>query len=139
MCAGAYAQTELGHGSNVRGLETTATFDPATDEFIIDSPTLTSMKWWPGCFGCVCACMLSLCAYLVCLSFPLPLCRLIATHAVVYARLLLRGKDYGIHEFMVQLRDETHAPMPGVEVGDIGPKVYPASLPPHAYAPLIHA
>ena len=41
---GAYAQTELGHGSNVRGLETTATFDPATDEFIIDSPTLTSMK-----------------------------------------------------------------------------------------------
>ena len=48
---GAYAQTELGHGSNVRGLETTATFDKATDEFVIDSPTLTSMKWWPGCFG----------------------------------------------------------------------------------------
>ncbi|ETM49337.1 hypothetical protein L914_06337, partial [Phytophthora nicotianae] len=45
---GCYAQTELGHGSNVRGLETTATYIPATDEFEIHSPTLTSMKWWPG-------------------------------------------------------------------------------------------
>ncbi|KAG6487504.1 hypothetical protein ZIOFF_056090 [Zingiber officinale] len=39
---GYYARTELGHGSNVQGLETTATFDPKTDEFVIHSPTLTS-------------------------------------------------------------------------------------------------
>ncbi|KAF9423218.1 hypothetical protein HW555_001287 [Spodoptera exigua] len=45
---GSYAQTELGHGTFIRGLETTATYDPATQEFVLHSPTLTSYKWWPG-------------------------------------------------------------------------------------------
>lgn len=48
---GCYAQTELGHGSNVAELETTATFDQATDEIVINSPTLTSTKYWPGDLG----------------------------------------------------------------------------------------
>ncbi|KAF6170985.1 hypothetical protein GIB67_014802 [Kingdonia uniflora] len=39
---------ELGHGSNIQGLETTGTFDPKSDDFIINNPTLTSRKWWPG-------------------------------------------------------------------------------------------
>ncbi|KAF1791218.1 Acyl-coenzyme A oxidase, N-terminal [Phytophthora cactorum] len=39
---GAYAQTELGHGSNVQGLETTALYDKEKQEFVITSPTLTS-------------------------------------------------------------------------------------------------
>lgn len=96
---GCYAQTELGHGSNVQGLETTATFDPQTDEFIIHSPTLTSSKWWPGGLG------------------------KIATHAIVYARLITEGKDHGVHGFIVQLRSlEDHKPLPGITVGDIGTK-----------------
>jgi len=98
---GCYAQTELGHGSNVRALETTARFLPETDEFEIHSPTLTSLKWWPGALART------------------------ANFGVVYARLILAdGRDYGVHNFMVQLRDlETHAPLPGVTLGDIGPKI----------------
>jgi acyl-CoA oxidase len=45
---GCYAQTELGHGSNIQSLETTAEFNPEADEFILNSPTLTSTKFWPG-------------------------------------------------------------------------------------------
>lgn len=41
-------QTELGHGTFIRGLETTCTYDPTTEEFVLNSPTLTSYKWWPG-------------------------------------------------------------------------------------------
>ena len=48
---GCYAQTELGHGSNVRGLETTATWDPVQKEFEIHSPYLTASKWWNGSLG----------------------------------------------------------------------------------------
>lgn len=96
---GCYAQTELGHGSNVQGLETTATFDPRTDEFVIHSPTLTSSKWWPGGLGKV------------------------STHAVVYARLITDGQEHGIHGFIVQLRSlEDHLPLQGITVGDIGMK-----------------
>ncbi|KAK9927610.1 hypothetical protein M0R45_024786 [Rubus argutus] len=96
---GCYAQTELGHGSNVQGLETTATFDPKTDEFVIHSPTLTSSKWWPGGLGKV------------------------STHAVVYARLITDGQDHGVNGFIVQIRSlDDHLPLPGVTVGDIGMK-----------------
>lgn len=48
---GCYAQTEIGHGSNVAGLETEAIFDPKTDEFIINTPVETATKWWPGDMG----------------------------------------------------------------------------------------
>jgi len=95
---GAYAQTELGHGSNVRGLETVAIFDPQTDEFVIHSPTLSSIKWWPtAMYAC--------------------------THGIVFAQLQVGGKNYGFHGFMMQFRDDEGRPMPGVEVGEIGPKI----------------
>lgn len=45
---GTYAQTELGHGTFVRGLETTATYDQVAQEFVINTPSLSAYKWWPG-------------------------------------------------------------------------------------------
>ena len=96
---GAYAQTELAHGSNVRGIETTAIYDSNTDEFVINTPSLTSAKWWPGGLGHT------------------------ATHAIVYANLILKKKNYGPHPFMVQLRSlKDHTPLPNIMLGDLGPK-----------------
>jgi acyl-CoA oxidase len=67
-----YAQTELGHGSNVAGLETTAIYDHAKKEFIINSPTLTSTKWWPGDMSRFC------------------------NYAIVYAQLIIEGNRIGL-------------------------------------------
>ena len=43
---GTYAQTELGHGTFVRGLETVAVYDEAARQFVIHSPTLSATKWY---------------------------------------------------------------------------------------------
>ncbi|KAJ1931532.1 hypothetical protein GGF37_007365, partial [Kickxella alabastrina] len=48
---GCYAQTEIGHGSNVQGLETTCTFIPETDEFDVHTPSVSACKWWIGSLG----------------------------------------------------------------------------------------
>ena len=40
-------------GTFIRGLETTATYDPRTEEFVINSPTVSSMKYWPGSRKCL--------------------------------------------------------------------------------------
>lgn len=48
---GCYAQTELGHGSNVAGMETTATYNPQTEQFTIHCPTIKAAKFWPGALG----------------------------------------------------------------------------------------
>jgi acyl-CoA oxidase len=107
---GCYAQTELGHGSNVRGIECQAKWDPQTKEFIIHSPTITASKWWNGAMGRT------------------------ANHAIVVAQLLLPDprtasyRPYGPHQFIIQIRDmKTNKPLDGIIIGDIGPKYgYPA-------------
>eukprot|EP00160_Parvularia_atlantis_P017138 Unigene5768_Nuclearia_a/m.17629 Unigene5768_Nuclearia_a/g.17629 ORF Unigene5768_Nuclearia_a/g.17629 Unigene5768_Nuclearia_a/m.17629 type:complete len:704 (-) Unigene5768_Nuclearia_a:44-2155(-) len=97
---GCFAMTELGHGSNVAGLETTATFDPRSDEFVIHTPTLTATKWWIG--GAAHS----------------------ATHAVVFAQLIVDGKKYGVKPFIVQLRNPSdYSLRPGITIGDCGAKM----------------
>ena len=96
---GCYAQTELGHGSNVRGLETTATWNKDDKTFTIHSPHLTASKWWIGSLGRT------------------------ANHAIVMAQLIVDGKSYGPTPFCVQIRDlKTHEPLENIHIGDIGPK-----------------
>ncbi|KAJ6598642.1 putative peroxisomal acyl-coenzyme A oxidase 1, partial [Pseudolycoriella hygida] len=97
---GAYAQTEIGHGTFVRGLQTTATYDPQTKEFIMHTPTTSAYKFWIGGLGQT------------------------ANYALVFANLHTLGKSYGIHAFLVQVRDEvTHKPMKGISIGDVGVKI----------------
>nr|Q9Y7B1.1 RecName: Full=Acyl-coenzyme A oxidase; Short=Acyl-CoA oxidase [Komagataella pastoris]AAD31029.1 acyl-coenzyme A oxidase [Komagataella pastoris] len=96
---GCFGMTELAHGSNVAGLETTATFDQKTKEFEINTPHLGATKWWIG--GAAHS----------------------ANHCVVYARLIVSGKDYGVKTFVVPIRDRNHNLHSGVAIGDIGAKM----------------
>lgn len=41
----------MGHGSDVASLQTTATFDKKTDEFVLNTPSISAVKWWPGEIG----------------------------------------------------------------------------------------
>lgn len=97
---GCFCMTEMGHGSNVAGLETTATYDESTEEFIINTPSTAATKWWIGGLAHT------------------------ATHGLVYARLLIKGKDYGVKQFVVPLRDRNNWNLlPGIGIGDIGKKL----------------
>ncbi|CAL0306590.1 unnamed protein product [Lupinus luteus] len=103
---GCFAMTELHHGSNVQGLQTVATFDPITDEFIIDTPNDGAIKWWIGNAA------------------------LHGKFATVFARLKLPNydtkgvSDMGVHAFIVPIRDlKTHEPLPGIEIQDCGHKI----------------
>lgn len=95
---GCFAMTELGHGSDVASLETTITWDAATGEFIVDSPTVSATKAYIGNAARD------------------------GRMAAVFGQLHVNGVHQGVHVILVPIRDEGGNDLPGVTTGDQGHK-----------------
>ncbi|MEJ6018667.1 acyl-CoA dehydrogenase family protein [Corynebacterium sp. H113] len=101
---GCFAMTERGHGSDVMNIETTATYDRETGEFVVNSPTPSAQKCYIGNA---------------------------ARHghmAAVFAQLHTTDADgtvsesHGVHCLLVPIRNDDGTPAPGVTIGDHGYK-----------------
>ncbi|XP_059798298.1 acyl-coenzyme A oxidase-like protein isoform X3 [Balaenoptera ricei] len=91
---GMFAMTERGHRSNVRGIQTEATFDLSAQEFVIDTPCENAEKMYIGnaTYG---------------------------NYAAVFAQLIINGRSQGPHCFIVPVRDENGSMYPGVTAIDM--------------------
>ena len=96
---GCFAMTETGHGSNVRDIETVASYDIGRKEFVIESPSRNAWKDYIGNAA------------------------LHAQMATVFAQLEVNGQEYGVHAFLVPIRDESGNVLPGITIEDCGRKI----------------
>ncbi|MCA0144941.1 acyl-CoA dehydrogenase [Blastococcus sp. LR1] len=95
---GCFAMTETGHGSDVQQLRTTCEYDPETGCFDLNTPHEAARKDYIGNAAKD------------------------GRMAVVFAQLITQGVNHGVHAWLVPIRDEQGNPMPGVTIGDDGPK-----------------
>ena len=95
---GCFAMTETGHGSDVQSIRTTATYEPARQEFIIDTPDDNARKDYIGNAARD------------------------GRMAAVFAQLVTGGQGRGVHVFLVPIRDERGRACPGVRIEDCGEK-----------------
>lgn len=96
---GCFAMTETAHGSNVRDIETIASYDAARREFVVHTPRPEARKDYIGNAA------------------------LHGRMAVVFAQLLTEAGEHGVHAFLVPIRDEAGGALPGVTIEDCGLKV----------------
>ncbi|MFF0174192.1 acyl-CoA dehydrogenase family protein [Micromonospora profundi] len=95
---GCFAMTETGHGSDVQQLRTTCTYDPQTQTFDLHTPHEAARKDYIGNAARD------------------------GRMAVVFAQLITNGEGHGVHAWLLPIRDAEGNPLPGVTIGDAGPK-----------------